>query len=351
MSNVEIVVSTLNPGGISNVVKGFARNLQNSGDLSRVISLQDGIPANSDAFRTFSLNISGSSSNWRKITVALRRIIKYFLIKKFNTASIHFCMDPSSLLISYSANFFKKHTYVAWCATPKELLVMSDRLIIKFLYHRAKVVIVPSETLKRDLQQINSRANVEVVPNPITYSEISCTWPRNSESTKSDVLYLGRFSPEKGVSILPKLAFLNPDISFVLVGSGPLQDSLEREKESSNIRNLKFVSWADSRKYLQDCNLLILPSIYESFGLVVIESWLYGKPIVAAQIASGPAGLINKHGGGSLVTNYEDLGEWGALIRKNLEVELADEFISKILETYSAENIVKIWLNFADQEL
>jgi glycosyltransferase involved in cell wall biosynthesis len=314
-----------------------------------VTSLQDEVPSDFDEIRTNPLGLSGHSSNAVKFLIAIKRVLKYKYSKESNEAKIHFCMDPSSLFVSYFSNLLKGHTFISSCHTPKELLVVSDRLIIKFLYHRTKLVIVQTETIKRDLMSINPKANIQVVPNPITFSEISCCWPEDSSALKNYVLYLGRFSPEKGVGMLPKLASLNPDISFVLVGSGPLQSSLELEKKRYSIDNLQVLGWADSRKYLQNCSLLILPSIHESFGLVVIESWAYGKPVIAAQVASGPSHLLHKHGGGSLVSSYEDMSEWGELIRENLNNELSGEFISKIIETYSIENILNTWLDLSEK--
>jgi glycosyltransferase involved in cell wall biosynthesis len=347
MNDVEIVVSTLKGGGISNVVKVFARGLQNLNLLSRVTTLQDGFSDEFEGLKLNCLEVGGRASNLLKVFVAFRRILKYLKSRRSNEARVHFCMDPSSFLVTYISNLTKRHVFISWCATPTELLVLSDRLIIKFLYSKAKVIIVPSEDMKRDLAQINPKANFKVIPNPLTFLEISCKWPKEYEPKKISALYLGRFSAEKGVDLIPKLANRFSEISFVMVGDGPMKDFLENEKKSMNLNNLEILNWGDSKTYLQESSLLILPSLYESFGLVVVESWIYGKKVVAARVASGPRHLIGKHGGGSLVAQYEDLDEWGKLIKENLESDLSDQFITDILETYSAENILSTWLDIA----
>ena len=347
MNDVEIIVSTLNGGGISNVVKVFARTLKSRNLLSKVTTLQDRYSSDFDNIKVNCLEVGGRSSNFLKIFVALSRVLKYIKSIDSNHSKVHFCMDPSSLLVAYIANLNKKHVFISWCATPKELLVLSDRLIIKFFYGKAKVVIVPSDELKRDLAIINPKANFQVVSNPLTFDEFTCDWPRVSELKNKSVLYLGRFSSEKGVGLIPKLAARYPDLNFVMVGNGPMKDYLDKEKDSLNLINMKILDWGDSRKYLQESSVLILPSLFESFGLVVIESWIYGKPVIAAQIALGPMGLIGKHGGGSLVRNYEDLDEWGKLIKNNLNHELSDEFIANTLNTYSSETIINSWLELS----
>jgi len=347
MNDVEIVVSTLKGGGISNVVKVFARDLQNRKLLSRVTTLQDGFTFELENCNVNSLKVSGRASNLLKLFIASKRIFKYHKSRKSNEAKVHFCMDPSSFFVAYISNFKKRHVFISWCATPAELLVLSDKLIIKFLYSKAKAVVVPSEDMKRDLKLISPNANFQVIPNPLTFLEVSCSLPKQSKSQNMSVLYLGRFSDEKGVDLIPKLANRFSAISFVMVGEGPMKDLLENEKKLLNLNNLEIIEWGDSKTYLQNSNLLILPSTSESFGLVVVESWIYGNKVVASQIASGPRHLIGKHGGGALVSNYEDLDEWGEMIKENLEGELSDQFISDIFESYSGENILNKWLNIA----
>jgi glycosyltransferase involved in cell wall biosynthesis len=201
--------------------------------------------------------------------------------------------------------------------------------------------------MKLDLLEINSKMNISVIPNPLSLIEISCTWPQLEINNANAVLYLGRFSSEKGVEIIPKLAIQNPDISFSMVGDGPLLGMLQRQINDMCIHNLKIAPWGDSRKYLQETSLLLLPSLYESFGLVIIESWAYGKPVIASDLASGPKDLIMKHGGGSLVKNYDDLDEWTDNIRRMMNTDLEADFITNIIEIYSVENIVKKWLVLA----
>jgi glycosyltransferase involved in cell wall biosynthesis len=347
MPAVEIVVSTLNSGGIANVVRAFAAALQKLELFSTVVTLQNAVPDDLADVKVTSLGVAGNSSNIAKFYIALKRIIRYKILVNPVDANVHFCMDPSSLLVTLVSNISKKHKFVAWCATPKELLVLSDKLIIKYVYHKICLVVVPTEKMKIDLLEINSKMNISVIPNPLSLIEISCVWPQLEINNANAVLYLGRFSSEKGVEIIPKLAIQNPDISFSMVGDGPLLGMLQRQKHDMCIHNLKIAPWGDSRKYLQETSLLLLPSLYESFGLVIIESWAYGKPVIASDLASGPKDLIMKHGGGSLVKNYDDLDEWTDTIRRMMNTNLEAEFITNIIEIYSVENIVKKWLVLA----
>jgi glycosyltransferase involved in cell wall biosynthesis len=74
-------------------------------------------------------------------------------------------------------------------------------------------------------------------------------------------------------------------------------------------------------------NVVVLPSIVEGFGLVIIEAWLYGKPVVVSNRA-GVAELISHGRNGFLVDpdNTEELAESikSILKRDALAEELAN---------------------------
>ena len=50
-------------------------------------------------------------------------------------------------------------------------------------------------------------------------------------------------------------------------------------------------------KLIDNCTFLVLPSIQESFGLVLIESWARGKPVIASDIPPLSELIDQSHGG------------------------------------------------------
>jgi glycogen(starch) synthase len=67
---------------------------------------------------------------------------------------------------------------------------------------------------------------------------------------------------------------------------------------------------------LDACSLLVLPSRSDSFGIVFLEAWFYGKPVVGA-MAGGIPGLV-RDGTDGLLVPFGDVKELALSIQKLL---------------------------------
>lgn len=99
-----------------------------------------------------------------------------------------------------------------------------------------------------------------------------------------DLIYAGRFSEEKGVRLILKIAKSLPDRKFAMVGQGPLE--AEIKAASDKLGNV-FVSQITDRHALlsaiKSSRAACVPSICEeSFSLFAVESLLLGVPTVVA---------------------------------------------------------------------
>lgn len=104
------------------------------------------------------------------------------------------------------------------------------------------------------------------------------------------IVVAGRVVPVKQhhllIQILPELVKVFPRLSVVMVGAGPLLEGLE--KLTTDLGLSSHVRWEGFREnihdYIRDSDLMVLPSAGEGFGLVVLESWYHGKPVVAFDV-------------------------------------------------------------------
>lgn len=103
---------------------------------------------------------------------------------------------------------------------------------------------------------------------------------------KDYVLYFGRFSEEKGIETLLKVCKKLPDIPFVFAGTG----SLEKKVGSiDNIRNVGFQKGEELAKLIAGASLTVYPSEwYENCPFSVMESIVYGTPVIGADIGGIP---------------------------------------------------------------
>lgn len=103
---------------------------------------------------------------------------------------------------------------------------------------------------------------------------------------KDYVLYFGRFSGEKGINTLVETCNLLPDIQFVFAGSGPLEVKVNQLK---NVKNVGFQTGEALDTLIREARFSIYPSEwYENCPFSVMESQIYGTPVIGADIGGIP---------------------------------------------------------------
>lgn len=83
-------------------------------------------------------------------------------------------------------------------------------------------------------------------------------------------------------------------------GTGPLRKDLERLAEELHINDqVDFLGRLERREVLremQNCDVFVLPSLYETFGVVIIEALACGRPVIATA-SGGPTEIVNEKNG------------------------------------------------------
>ena len=103
---------------------------------------------------------------------------------------------------------------------------------------------------------------------------------------KDYVLYFGRFSKEKGIGTLIDVCKSLPQIPFYFAGVGPLERDLN---DISNIKNVGFKTGAELEQLIREARFSIYPSEwYENCPFSVMESQMYGTPVIGSDIGGIP---------------------------------------------------------------
>jgi glycosyltransferase involved in cell wall biosynthesis len=116
------------------------------------------------------------------------------------------------------------------------------------------------------------------------------------------VLFVGRIVNEKGVHVLidaiPKVISFCPKTKFVIAGKGPQLDYLKWKVWNSNTNeNVHFTGYIKDEDLLSlyKCvDLAVFPSLYEPFGIVVLEGMVAKVPVVVSD-TGGLSGIV-EHG-------------------------------------------------------
>lgn len=104
------------------------------------------------------------------------------------------------------------------------------------------------------------------------------------------LLFVGRLVYYKGVTVLLEAMRQVTGCELFLIGSGKLQEELQQTAvQMENVHFLGSLSDADLRAALQECDMLVLPSVAnsEAFGLVQLEAMVYGKPVINTALPTG----------------------------------------------------------------
>ena len=105
------------------------------------------------------------------------------------------------------------------------------------------------------------------------------------------VLYFGRYAQEKGIGTLIQAAKELPEVPFVFAGSGPLEGELEGVP---NIKNVGFQTGEALEQLIREARFSVYPSEwYENCPFSVMESQMYGTPVLGADIGGIPELIRN----------------------------------------------------------
>lgn len=169
---------------------------------------------------------------------------------------------------------------------------------------RADVVLTPSQATRSDVIDAFGTSPERVVVTPLGVdprfrpaSAESIETVRNSYALERPyVLAVGTLEPRKNLPMLLRaFAALHKEIPHDLVLAGPggwLMDDIEQSISESGIQGrIRRLGFADDGSLValySGADLVAVPSLYEGFGLPVIEAMATGVPVLTSNVSSLP---------------------------------------------------------------
>jgi glycosyltransferase involved in cell wall biosynthesis len=199
--------------------------------------------------------------------------------------------------------------------TDMELAARAPRLA-KPLLRRARVVLAVSQAIAAQARGLGA-GDVRVVPPGIEIPAES-----GEEADPTEVLFVGRLSPEKGIQDLLRAA---EGLNLVVIGDGPLRATVPN--------GLGYVAREEVLDHYRRAAVVVCPSRRDGFPVACAEAMAYGRPVVASAVGGLPDMVVDGETG--LLVPPRDPGA----LRAAIDRLLADADLRRRLGQAARERI------------
>lgn len=171
------------------------------------------------------------------------------------------------------------------------------------------------------------------------------------------VLFVGRITLQKGpdyfLKVAKKVLEVDPNVYFIIAGSGDMEYQMIREAVELNISDkvlfAGFLRGEELNNIYQAADLFVMPSVSEPFGITALESVVNGTPVIVSK-QSGVSETLTH----ALKVDFWDIDEMtnkilGVLHSDSLQQTLksnAWEEVKKITWSRAAERVKGLYQKF-----
>lgn len=329
-------------GGLTNVMLSIAKGLALRDYNIQVITKKSNSTKNllKDLFKKNNiddLNIKITYLNFKRTITSLGPLAKHL---KKDDSSILISGGPQSNCIALLAKIISKASVkvlITEHSIPSIEVYNTGRtidrilpLLMKVTYPKSDEIIAVSNTVADDLATFINypRESINIIYNPITdnsilkksNTEIAHPWFNKDETPI--IIFVGRLAKVKNIPLLIEAFSLvkrNTKCRLVIIGEGPEKSNLIQLSQQLNLTDyIDFIGYSNNPyPYIQQADLLVLCSLWEGFGNVIVEALACGTNVVATNNLLSAKEILNN-------------GEFG-LLADNTSISLANA-IQELIE-------------------
>lgn len=199
------------------------------------------------------------------------------------------------------------HDLVAWLFATRHHLkaTIIERMTLPLAVKKISAFVAVSTNTKRDLQHFFSipSEKIEVIPcgvgeqfKPLS-AEQTEAFRTEKKLPEKFILAVGTLEPRKNFVTLIKafadVAKIHPEYSLIIVGGKGwyFEKIFETVKECELEDSVKFAGYVEDRDlpgYYNAATCFVFPSLYEGFGIPLLEAMKSGCPVITSNISSMP---------------------------------------------------------------
>jgi glycosyltransferase involved in cell wall biosynthesis len=181
-----------------------------------------------------------------------------------------------------------------WGSFPKARPSIARRLTepwVRYFLTHSDLCIAYGTRAAQELQRLGvASTEIRCVPNAVPSGEPITIRDRPHRPVR--FLFVGQLIERKGIAELLDAFSQLPNGELYVAGDGPLRPLVERAVER---RRVKFVGHVDRptlQRLYADSDVLVLPSRYEVWGLVINEALEHGLPVIATEAVGAVDDLV-----------------------------------------------------------
>lgn len=266
-------------------------------------------------------------------------------------------INIASIIIKYTTRTCSKyiltqHYYLLFeDKSCQGLLKLIFPYLMRITYPWADKVIAVSEGIKQYVLSLGVKPKkIRCIYNPLNMEEVLCkaelpVFFDDFNPAFTYITYCGRLSDLKNVQLLIR-AFVEVQYSFkntrlLLIGDGAEKENLLRLAHELQLdESVIFVgSQSNPYNFIRHSVLLVLPSLSEAWGMVLLEAMALGVTPVATP-TNGAIEIIGD-GYGYIAPDFQDPSMLAATIIKALRHPIAPEKLRKRAKQHAAEIVAK----------
>ncbi|MEM4308789.1 MAG: glycosyltransferase family 4 protein [Thermoplasmata archaeon] len=215
------------------------------------------------------------------------------------------------------------------------------KFLIRKCFEDSDFIISPSKLILEDIHKICKNPNLRRIRNGVDISKFKQISQNEARATlglpldKKIIFNVSNLVVYKGhkylISAIKEILKERKDIICIIGGQGPERDNLLRKiselKLEGHVRLIGFIPDEYMSLWLNACDVFVLPSLYESFGIVLVEALACGKPLVATRTA------------GSVEVITSD--DYGLLCKPADPTDLANKILIALEKKWDSNKILK----------
>lgn len=258
--------------------------------------------------------------------------VKYLLDRSYDIIILSNPFSPTGFLAASILKTFKipyvvecdgafPTGYKSWKTKLKGYVVKSAKMCM------STAKLTDSYYLECGVSEVNlfrypfsSVKDADIIERPLNSAEKSTIKKKLQIENKPSVITIGRFVPGKGFDMLIDVASHYPNINFYFIGGKATKEYIE-QVDNLKLSNCYFLDFMPKEKiftWLKACDLFVLPTRSDVWGLVINEAMACGLPVISTDMCIAALEMI-KDGYNGYVYHVDDIEQLGEQIGQVFE--------------------------------